>query len=127
MAATADMVRAITGSTLLDAQIQPFLDVASCVMEQVSECTAKLSTTCKDQVEAYLSAHFLTTSEVGTASKQIRREELDGKYSVEYLTPFNLGNGVLGTQFGQTANMLAGGCLSQLDKTPISFNILGSC
>ena len=34
--------------------------------------------------------------------------------------------GVLSTSYGQTANMMTGGCLAELDKSPVSFNSIGS-
>lgn len=126
MATCPDKVRSITGSTLSDSEIQPFLDAASAILESVSGYTASLSTTVVTQAETYLTAHLLTTSPVGDASKQVRRESITSEYSVEYLTPFNLEQGILSTQYGQTANMLLGGVLAQLDKTPVSFNVIGS-
>lgn len=125
MAITPAAVRGITGSALADGDIQPFIDAAGCIISQVVGCMTSTALACKDQAEAYLAAHLLTTSPVGDASKQVRREELDGKYSVEYLTPFNMGDGVMSSQYGQTANMLTGGCLAQLDKTPVSFHSVG--
>jgi len=119
-------VRGITGSVLVDSVLQPFIDMAGSVIEQLSECTATLTTGAVDNATTYLAAHFLTTSPVGDASKQVRRETLDGKYSVEYLTPFNLGAGVLSTQYGQAANMILKGCLAEMDKTPVSINVIGS-
>ena len=121
-----DKVRGITGSTLGDEVIEPFLLTATAVIGQLSECTADLSADTVTMATAYLAAHFLTTSPVGDGSKQVRRESLDAKYMVEYLTPFNMGAGILGTQYGQTANLLLGGCLAQMDKFSPSIEVIGS-
>lgn len=126
MATCPSDVRAVTGSGLTDAEIQPFITTASAILELISEKTATLSTTVVNSAHTYLAAHLLTTSPVGDDGKQVRRESIEAKYSVEYLTPFNLGQGILSTQYGQTANMLLGGCLAELDKTPVSFNTIGS-
>jgi len=121
-----DKVRGITGSSLTDLEITPFLDMASAVLEGLSEKTATLSSTVVDNATTYLAAHFLSTSPVGDDAKQVRREAITSEYSVEYLTPFNMGQGILATQYGQAANMLLGGCLVEMDKVPVSFNVIGS-
>ena len=125
--ATGDDVRAITGSVLLDAAINPFLAAASCVMLQVvDDCAANIPDDCKTQAEAFLASHLLTQSNVGNDSKQVMKESLKGKYSVEYLSSKAQGSGVLSTTFGETANMLLGGCLAELDKQPINILSIGS-
>ena len=126
--ATPDDVRCITGSTLTDQQIQPFLSAAGCVMAQVvDDCAASISDDCKTQAESFVAAHMLTRSNVGNDSKQVSKESLRGKYSVEYLEAQSKGSGILSTPYGETANMLVGGCLAELDKTPASMWSIGSC
>ena len=39
---------------------------------------------------------------------------------------FRFGEGVKGTPFGQTANMLSGGCLAEYDKQPANLFSIGS-
>ena len=125
--ATPADVKAITGSTLLDAAIAPFITAASCVMEQVvDDCAANISDDCKTQAEAFLASHLLISSEVGSDSRTISKESLRGKYSVEYLRPGATGSGVLSTTYGQTANMMLGGCLAELDKQPVNMFSIGS-
>lgn len=125
-AATPTEVRDITGSTLADAAIQPFLDAAACAVGQVEDCAVGVSDTCKTMAESYLAAHLLTTSTVGQSSATVKKESLRGKYSVEYLSGNATGQGVLGTTYGQTANMLLAGCLAELDKSPARIWSIGS-
>lgn len=125
--ATEAEVKAITGSTLADAAITPFLTAAACIVEQVEgDCASGISDACVTQGEAFLAAHLLTSSSVGQASIQVAKESLRGKYTVEYLSSKAQGKGVLSTSFGETANMLLGGCLAELDKQPVSFHSIGS-
>ena len=126
MTTTPSDVKAITGSTLTDGEIQPFLDAAACIMLQITECTANMTEACVDNIEAYLAAHLLVSSSVGKASAVVAKESLRGKYSVEYLSGKVDKGGVLSTTYGQTANMMSGGCLAELDKTPARFVSLGS-
>ncbi len=125
--ATPDDVKAITGSTLADPSIAPFLAAASCVLLQVvDDCAANIPDDCKTQAEAFLASHLLISSEVGTDSRTIKKESLRGKYSTEYSTAGASGTGVLSTTYGQTANMMLGGCLAELDKQPINILSIGS-
>lgn len=125
MATTPDQVRGITGSTLEDSIIQPFIDAAGCVMAQVADCTADMTAACTDIAEAYVTAHLLTISPVGKGSGTITKETIRGKYSVEYLVSQVNKGGILSSQWGQTANTMLGGCLAQIDKTPVSFHSIG--
>jgi hypothetical protein len=126
--ATPDQVKALTGSALEDASIDPFLAAASCVMLQVvDDCAANITDECKTQAEAFLASHLLISSNVGNDSRSVAKESLRGKYSVEYLAPGARGTGVLSTTYGQTANMILGGCLAELDKQPTNMFSIGSC
>ena len=126
MAITPDDVKAITGSKLGETAIQPFIDAAACIMLQITDCTANMTAACVDSVEAYLASHLLVSSSVGKSSAAISKESLRGKYSVEYLSTKMDKGGVLSTTYGQTANMMSGGCLAELDKSPTRFISLGS-
>jgi hypothetical protein len=129
--ATPADVKAITGSTLADGSITPFLTAAACIIASIEDdCAAHVTDACLTQAEAFLASHLLTSSNVGSDSKQVMKESLRGKYSVEYLSSKAQGSGVLSTTFGETANMLTGGCLAELDKSPInmlSIGSIGSC
>jgi len=120
-----EKVRDITGSELEDNAITPFIIAASCIMAQITSCTAEMTEECVDQIHIYITSHLLVTSTVGQSSATISKESLRGKYSVEYLTPKATGNDIMSTSFGQTANMMSGGCLSQIGKMPLSINFPG--
>lgn len=119
MTCTPNDVRAITGSTLSDTAITPFITAANVMITRAAECSG---TTDNDEACAFLSAHLMTSSQVGKGSAQIQRESLEGKYSVTYAVSMSQGSGVLSTNFGQTANMLMNGCLAELSKRkPVIF------
>lgn len=117
-------VRSVTGSTLDDASIQPFINAAGCMLTKVTECMGFSEGDCYDQTQAYLAAHLLVSSNVGKDSAPLKREMLLNEYEVEYIVSKG-GTGLLSTPFGETANMLSGGCLANLDKQPPSFHGLG--
>jgi len=102
-----------------------FIATADAVVDSVSDAIASIPSATVDVATGYLAAHFLAITPVGDASKQVRRETLGDRYSVEYLTPFNMGDGVLATQYGQTANLLLRGALTEMDKRPVSMHVLG--
>ena len=83
-ASTPADVKAITGSTLDDAVIQPFIDAAACIMERVAFCTTAKNITdeCLTQACTWLAAHLLTSSAVGEDSATVKKERFEN-YSVE--------------------------------------------
>lgn len=117
--ATTDDVRALTGSTLSDTEIQPFLDAAACVMAGISPCTTGklISDDCLTQAHAWLAAHLLSVSGVGGNTRVKKREKFEN-YDVEWAMSQSTGQGVKATNYGQTANLLTGGCLAEADKSP---------
>lgn len=125
--ATPSEVKAITGSTLDDPAIAPFLTAASCIIGSIEDdCASWVTGDCLTQAEMYLAAHLLISSNVGEDSRTIAKESIRGIYSVEYLSSKMEGSGVLSTTFGKTANTLTGGCLAELDKQPINMLSIGS-
>jgi hypothetical protein len=125
MTVTPGDIRGITGSAVEDSSITPFIKAAGCMMEQIATCIVEFSDDCKDQIQTYLAAHLLVSSNVGKDSAPLKREMLLNEYEVEYIVSKG-GTGLLSTPFGETANMLSGGCLANLDKQPPSFHGLGS-
>lgn len=125
MAVQPQDVKNITGSTVEDPVIQPFIDAANCLMERISEQMTSVSDECVDQATAYLASHLFTTSNAGKDSALLKREMLLNEYEVEYIVSKG-GTGLLSTPYGETANMLTGGYLAQLDKTPPGFYTVGS-
>lgn len=126
MSATAAEVRAITGSTLDDAAIAPFLAAADCILDRVSACTTRKGVTpgCLDIAAAWLAAHLLTLSSVGQESGVKRRETFEN-YTVEYVVGSYGSAGIKATSYGNTANELAGGCLQEADKAPAQVCFFG--
>ena len=126
MAATGDEVRAITGSTLDDTALAPFLAAAACVLERVAACTARKGVTpgCVDLAQAWLAAHLLTLTAVGQGAG-VKASEKFENYSVDYVVGSYSGSGVKATSYGNTANELTGGCLQEVDKAPAQICFFG--
>lgn len=124
--ATPDQVRAITGSGLTDAQIEPFLTAAACVMGNVSDCAKDkgVSVDCLTTAESWLSSHLLSVSGVGEKTRVKKTEKFEN-YSVTWAQSQMEGQGVLSTTYGQTANTLTAGCLAEADKAPALICMFG--
>lgn len=115
MTCTAQDVKDITGSTLADSAVDPFIAAADCLIEAAASC-ADVSDAQKDKACTFLSAHLLVSSNVGKKSQQIKAQKIEGLYDVQYAVNASKGTGVLSTTYGETANMLMNGCLVALDK-----------
>lgn len=117
--ATPEEVRAITGSTLEDTQIEPFITIAGCVVAGLSACLAAkgVDADCSSKAEVWLAAHFMSVSGVAGDIRVKKREKFEN-YDVEWATAQLNGQGVKSTHYGQTANMLTMGCLAESDKSP---------
>lgn len=114
--ATPDDVRAITGSTASDEEIQPYLDVAHYLVNSVQPCYGDLEEEVLTQAEAYLAAHLMaTTGQGGITVGAVSDEKIDSQ-SISYAISKTNGEGILQTGYGRIANMLLNGCLSNLDK-----------
>ena len=115
---TPEQVRAINGSTLLDEQIQPFIDAAVCILSQVEACMLGkgLSDECITQACAFLAAHIMGLSGVGGVDTLTKKSVKFENYSVEYAIGSYEASGVLSTPYGSTANAMTGGCLQEVDK-----------
>lgn len=126
MAATAAEVRAITGSTLDDPALAPFLAAALCILDRVAACTARkgITPSCLDMAQAWLAAHLLTLTGVGQ-SVGVKKMERFENYTVEYVVGSYSGSGIKATSYGNTANELAGGCLQEVDKAPAQVCFFG--
>lgn len=125
MIATEADVKAITGSELDDSVITPFLTVADHLLNNISEQIQGLADEHRGSLETYLAAHLLVSSTVGQDSALVTKESINGKYSVEYLTPKASGEGILSSNFGLIANSLSGGYLAETDKRPINLLSIG--
>ncbi len=124
--ATPEQVKAITGSVLDDTQIEPFIAAATCIIDSLSVCMAAKGVVpgCSTQAEAWLASHLLSISGVGEKLR-VKRSEKFENYSVEWAMGKIEGQGVMSTTYGQTANDLTGGCLSEVGKSPAVICMFG--
>lgn len=124
--ATADQVRAVTGSTLDDSLITPFITAASCVMARVMPCMTSngVNDDHLTQVQIFLAAHLLTSSNVGKQSRTAKTEKFEN-YSITWATATATGAGIMSSNYGETANEMSGGCLANAGKTPASICFFG--
>ena len=120
-------VKAITGSTLIDATVDLFIVTANIMINKaVTDGCAVTDETVLTEAEKYLAAHLMTTSGVGaTAGGLIASKERFENYTVEYAMSTVMGDGVNATMYGKTANMLMGGCLSDLTTAKASIGFFG--
>ena len=127
MPASGDTVRSITGSTLTDLELQPFLDGADCIMERVSTCTTNkgVSSSCLDLAASYLASHLLSLSTVGKDIRTKKSETFEN-WSIDYAVSQVMSGGSMSTHYGQTANSILGGCLQEVDKQQASICFFGA-
>lgn len=114
MARTDDaMIAAIMPNTSIT-DFTPYITPANLLTNKVAAgCGSGLSEEVLTEIETYLAAHFASISDPSSALVKEKFENAENTYQVG-----TLGAGVLGTMYGQTANLLSCGCLSQLDKMP---------
>lgn len=106
------------GYSVTENAVQTALITASALLTQctVDDQTARAC-------EVYLAAHFLAVADPALA-RTSERDPCGG--SATY--GFKAGVGVLATSYGQTADLLSGGCLAQLGKPkPRLYAIGGAC
>ena len=115
-------VRAIIETTLIDTVIQVWIDGANAIVNTNSDCIGGDESILK-QVELFLSAHF-----VGMLDPSVRgfvtSDNLQG-FETTYSNPVTLSNIIDNTPYGTTANMLAGGCLTNTTKQVAKMFSLG--
>jgi len=97
-----------------DQDVQPMIDAANIVVDQfaVSSCGSSAPDETLAAVELWLAAYF-----VGTIDPVKNKEKFEN-WSVEYQLGSNDLSGIMSDRYGQTANILSGGCLAELDKSP---------
>jgi hypothetical protein len=89
----------------------PFITAANAVVNTINTvCGTSLTEAVLTQVELFLSAHF-----VGSMAPTAVSETFEG-WSKTFMVGGTALTGVLSDNYGQTANMLSGGCLQLLDK-----------
>jgi hypothetical protein len=116
--ATPEQVRAINGSTLDDAAIQPFIDTAHIIVTSVETC-ANTDDETLTQADAWLAAHLMSISNVGTSAcgGATKSSESFDMYSITWGVSQSTGTGVMATNYGETADLLLNGCLSNKAKS----------
>ena len=120
-------VIAITSTTADNSTIQVFINVANTMINKaISDGCDITDVTTLTQAEAFLAAHLLTTSGAGEGGGgKTKAKERFENYSVEYAMSSVSGDGVNLTTYGQTANMLMCGCLSNLTTASASVGFFG--
>ena len=97
----------------------PFIDAASTIVDDInSRCDKSFDAARLKQIELYLAAHF-----VGVYAPSVASEKFENAANT-YQLGSNALSGVLSDKYGQTANMLAEGCLIDFDKSPAIVNFL---
>ncbi len=97
----------------------PWIEAASTVVDTINEsCGTSFDEDRLTQIELFLAAHF-----VGTIVPQKVSIKFEN-YAETYQVGSNALMGVMTDKYGQTANMLSGGCLSELDKPLASVDFL---
>lgn len=124
---TPEEVRAISGSTLLDAAINPFITAAACQVDKLvaSGCVDDIPEECLATAETFLTAHVMVGTGAGEAGGGgIKTEERFENYAVKFQRTME-GQGVLATSYGVMANSLLNGCLVEFDKRKTNIFFFG--
>jgi len=111
-------VKAIVASALADPIVETWIDAANAIVNDNSDCIGG-DEPLLTQVELYLSAHFLALVDPDLDRSRVSKEkteQLETDYNVAKL----MGN-VNDTVYGTTANMLAKGCLTDVNQAPATF------
>lgn len=121
MARTTDReVREIRPSSKI-CDYAPYIEAASLVVDDLalSSCGKNFSLEKLTSIEKWLAAHF-----GGVLDPQVARERFENAEKT-----YQIGNrqlfGVMSDTYGQTANMLSGGCLIELDKRKFTVKAVG--
>ena len=110
-----------SGHILTEPQISAIIPSASCIVDRIEE-GFDLNTACLKNVELYLSVHFCAATDNSLSISSEKEPHLNT--SITY--GFKFSEGLMGTSFGQMANLLSGGALLELDKQPSDILSIGS-
>jgi hypothetical protein len=116
-------VTAIVETTLTDTIVQIWIDAASEIVDQKADCIGASDTDLLKQVELYLSAHMVAMLPTGGSGGVVSREKFD-VMETTYVTA-SIDKLIDSTVYGQTANQLSGGCLSDINDQKASFASIG--
>lgn len=120
---TVENVKEIVSTKLLDAVVQVWVDVASTIVTQNSDCIGG-DETLLTQVELQLSAHFVAMQGASTRNAVVKEGPTD--FTTTYASPMAIANTINQTPYGTAANYLSGGCLSKLEKQTARILALGN-
>lgn len=110
--AASDVILVLNPTSLSEAQVAPFITAADSIVQQLNEkCGQDFDVDQLEQIEIFLAAHFASFADPKATEEKFENA------SKKYARGNNNLAGVLSTQYGQTANMLANGCLTDFDKT----------
>lgn len=89
------------------------MDVASRQVDKLklTSCGSVLDEDDLFDVELYLSAHFVSI----TSPENNKTSEKFENYSISFDRGMQ-GSGILSSQFGATANLISGNCLTEMDR-----------
>lgn len=117
-------VKEIIDTDLSDAVIQIWIDSANTIVNDNKECIgddeSKLT-----QVELYLSAHFISMIDTSSGGKGIEKEKFEGMETT--FSSIDASDKISSTVYGQTANMLSGGCLGKVQDRKAALYSVGGC
>lgn len=90
---------------------EPFITAANSIVNEINtKCGTSFTEAQLTQIELFLSAHFVCVADPALLSEKFENAEKKFQRSAANLT------GILSTNYGQTANMLACGCLVDFDQ-----------
>ena len=107
-------VNAIIATSLDDATIQIWIDIASAIIDSNLDCIGASDAILK-QIETNLSAHFISLLNPGGGGQVVTSEAVEQLRTV-YASSANVTNSINTTVYGTAANALSGGCLATYDK-----------
>lgn len=110
---SASQIRVIIASTKTDGELQQIADIASRQVDRLAEtaCGSSFSGDTLTDIELYLSAHLVALSDRNAFLQSEKFENYSATYQQQ-----NVGDDLMSTTYGQTANMLSDGCLYKMGK-----------
>lgn len=116
-------VKEIIDTDLSDTVIQVWIDSANTIVNDNKECIgddeSKLT-----QVELYLSAHLISMVDTSSGGRVIEKEKFEMETT---FSSIDASDKISSTAYGQTANMLSGGCLGKVQDRKATLYSVGGC
>jgi hypothetical protein len=111
-------VKEVKPTVLVDADITSRIAAAGTISGKINDkCGTSFSTAELEEIQLWLAAHLVAITDPDSKRETISKTDID----ITYMTG-KLGMYIESTFYGQTANMLAGGCLAQFsERTPQIF------